>query len=224
MALRHLHFVLFFWAFVPSAAGGAVVLDDVPVRVYEATDLAGAARQTALDTARVTLAQAGVTLAWIACSGRESAVCGRARPPGELVLRIVRAGGPKGVPSAAAVRAHASLLPLGDAFVDLGTQSGVLATVYLDRVSALAEAARVSLGRLLGYAIAHELGHLLIGTNAHGSHGLMRPIWSRDEIRRGRASDWLFTDGEKKAMRAGLAARRAPICCLAQQPPRRGRR
>jgi hypothetical protein len=110
---------------------------------------------------------------------------------------------------AAALSSPASLLPLGDAFVDLGTQSGVLATIYVDRVTALADASASSVATLLGYAIAHEIGHLLLGTNSHGLRGLMRPLWSRDEVRRGRASDWMFTEREAQAIRARLGSTRA---------------
>jgi hypothetical protein len=91
---------------------------------------------------------------------------------------------------------------LGDARVDEHTRSGVLATVYVDRVEELARAARVDVGMLLGRALAHELGHLLMG-GLHGVSGLMRPSWTREEVRRNAAADWMFAGGELLAMRAG---------------------
>jgi hypothetical protein len=157
-----------------------------------------------------------------------AAACGRRLEAGELVLRIVsaqRSGTPRG---AASLRASASMLPLGDAFVDLGTQSGVLATVYVDRVAALGDAAGMNVARLLGYAIAHEIGHLLLGTSAHGTRGLMRPLWSSDELRRGRSGDWMFTETEVNAIRARRAAARAgydrvecATCSSSTEPPPR---
>ncbi len=209
MALRHLPFPLILLSFVPAFVTAAVVADEVPVRVYDSSALAGDTRRHALETARATLARAGVAVAWLACEDASSSpACTRGTGPGELVLRIVpaqRAGAAAGV---AALRSGVSRLPLGDAFVDLATQSGVLATIYRDRVSALAGAAGIDAGTLLGYAIAHEIAHLLLGSNAHGDRGLMRPLWSRDEIRRGRAADWMLTEREASAIRARLEARR----------------
>jgi len=36
-------------------------------------------------------------------------------------------------------------------------------------------------GRALGRALAHELGHYFLRTKVHGPHGLMRAKWSADE-------------------------------------------
>jgi hypothetical protein len=37
------------------------------------------------------------------------------------------------------------------------------------------------IGRALGRALAHELGHYLLQSKAHTPRGLMRPIWSSDD-------------------------------------------
>ncbi len=55
--------------------------------------------------------------------------------------------------------------------VDLEGQAGTLATIYEDRVESLATEAHVDSGRLLGRAIAHEIGHLLLGTASHARAG-----------------------------------------------------
>jgi hypothetical protein len=73
----------------------------------------------------------------------------------------------------------------------------------------LAAAAGIDAATLLGRAIAHELGHLLMATAAHGSHGLMRPIWSREDLRRGRGGDWMFTPQEIAAIRVRQETARA---------------
>jgi hypothetical protein len=48
-------------------------------------------------------------------------------------------------------------------------------------------------GGLLGRAIAHELGHLLLGTTSHEREGLMRAYWLADEVRRRFTRDWTFS-------------------------------
>jgi len=73
----------------------------------------------------------------------------------------------------------------------------------------MARDAGIDSAELLGRTMAHEVGHLLLGTNQHGPHGLMRASWSGADLRRNRATQWLFDGQEAEAMRQGLA-RRAP--------------
>jgi hypothetical protein len=214
MVLKHLRFAMLAGAFVPLPAHAAVIPADVAVRVYDTTGIASPLRASALDTARLTLGRTGASIAWLECAARDRLKkCENAIAGGELILRIVRAGGTRrgAASGTAALRSPAAPLPLGDAFVDRGSQAGVLATVYLDRITALADASGASVAVLLGYAIAHEIGHLLLGNTTHSARGLMRPLWSRDEVRRGRAADWTFTDGEAQAIRGRLASTRALV-------------
>jgi len=81
---------------------------------------------------------------------------------------------------------------MGDSVVDRGSQSGVLATVHADRVSWMASRAGIAPAVLLGLAIAHELGHLLLGSS-HTSDGIMRRNWTLNELRWSRPGDWQFT-------------------------------
>jgi hypothetical protein len=98
-------------------------------------------------------------------------------------------------------------LPLGDAMIDTHAHSGVLATIYFDRIEWLARQAGADGRTLLGRAIAHELGHLLMATTTHGPVGLMRAYWSQDEVRRAHPRDWSFAPGELAAMRRRAEAR-----------------
>jgi hypothetical protein len=47
---------------------------------------------------------------------------------------------------------------------------------------------RLFLRRALACAAAHEIGHYLLRTRAHARHGLMRPVFTIDEIMDGRSS------------------------------------
>ena len=58
-------------------------------------------------------------------------------------------------------------------FAEPGT---VAATVLFDRVHAYARRYRIKCEVLLGYAIAHELGHLLLPPKSHSATGLMRAV------------------------------------------------
>ena len=81
------------------------------------------------------------------------------------------------------------------------------ATVFIDRVRAVARGAGVSERQLLGRAIAHEIGHLLLNTNTHAATGLMRATWSVAELRRHRDDDWQFDAEEAEMIRAAVVRR-----------------
>src|SRR3970282_1353415 len=60
---------------------------------------------------------------------------------------------------------------------------------------------------VLGRAIAHEIGHLLLNTNSHPEAGLMRAAWSRSELRRNATDDWRFREEDAKKIREWIARR-----------------
>ncbi|HEX2461308.1 MAG TPA: hypothetical protein VHJ58_14285 [Vicinamibacterales bacterium] len=173
------------------ARAAEIPANPVTVRVYEAAQLDPSVKTAALNLARTTLAAATVDVSWKPCGpGAGAALCDRP-PAGELVLRIVHS----------TVRYDRRSLPLGDALVDTASADAILATVYLDRVVRVAKAARMDTRTLLGYAIAHELGHLLLASSSHNTRGLMRPIWRDEELRSARSADWSFTAQEIAAIR-----------------------
>jgi hypothetical protein len=63
----------------------------------------------------------------------------------------------------------------------------------------------------LGYAVAHEIGHLLLNSPRHSTAGLMRELWSSSEIQAGRTADWVFLSEEAETMRRAIAARQPAI-------------
>ena len=58
-------------------------------------------------------------------------------------------------------------------FAEPGTS---VATVLYDRVARFARRYHVKRDVLLGYVIAHEVGHLLLPPNSHSWQGVMRPV------------------------------------------------
>jgi hypothetical protein len=82
---------------------------------------------------------------------------------------------------------------LGYSVVDSRQKRGTLATVFVDRIRMAALRTRLDPARLLGRAMAHEIGHLLLGTTGHSRAGLMRARWSDLDLRRDAAADWLMS-------------------------------
>lgn len=179
---------------------------EVTVRVYDNTGATDAERRPSLTVAASIVSAASVELLWHTCAGsagpapqsdaRRARACATPLAPGELAVRIVRSGD--------ADHRSRGVLPLGDAMINSQTGGGVLATIYLDRVNWMAQQTGVDARALLGRAIAHELGHLLMATGAHGPNGLMRSVWSQSEIRRRKVNDWIFRPREIAAIRARM--------------------
>jgi hypothetical protein len=161
------------------------------VRTYDAVDLPSRALDHARTSAGVTLAAIGIEPIWRPC---HASGCPPPKPH-EIDIRIVNA---------------TALTPpgaLGSAAVDVVQRAGTLGTVYADRVAALAAATGADAGELLGRAVAHEIGHLVLGTVDHAPFGLMRATWTAAELRRSVPIDWRFSAGQGAEMRLRLLAR-----------------
>jgi hypothetical protein len=169
----------------------------VVVRLY-ASGEASPAPSRALSVATTILGEAGVDVTWTSC-GSESHIepaCHSRPTSTDLLLRMIRYHDDSNSPS------HA----LGYALIDRQQHTGALATIYVDRVASLARESGVDGSVLLGRAIAHEIGHLLMGTNQHSTSGVMRATWTSRDLLRERPDHWRFTPAEMMAMRGRVEA------------------
>jgi hypothetical protein len=89
---------------------------------------------------------------------------------------------------------------MGTAIVDDDGPS-VLASVYAATVADRSAKSGVPQPTILGRVIAHEIGHLLLGSNSHSAHGLMRASW---DVRWPHPSEWRFSAADAAAMRSRL--------------------
>ncbi len=81
-------------------------------------------------------------------------------------------------------------------------------TVFWDRIKAEAAAGSHPESLLLGYVIAHELGHLLLPPGHHSPYGIMQNRLSYDDWSRVRkAGDLFFSPKEADQMLAALTGR-----------------
>ena len=164
------------------------------VRVYDAAGVPPDTLERAHVTLNKTLTAVGIRPIWRPC---HADLCVDPPRRDELIVRIVKAG------------ERGSRELLGSSMVDVEGQAGTLATIYLDRVESLAGQANVDSGRLLGRAIAHEVGHLLLGTHDHAYAGLMRARWLTPELQRDWPLDWKLSATEGARMRWRLFMRAA---------------
>jgi hypothetical protein len=200
LILKGLVVVLSTW-FVSASGAHAqtAAAQRVVVRSYNTIGLPLPILDDAESTVGDLLREAGIDSSWRNCrttdgpSSESRDLCGDVVNASEVIVRIVRAP-----------RAITDVEVLGYSHVDAYLRRGTLATVFADRVRVLAAALRIDQGTLLGRAITHEVGHLLLGTLEHSEAGLMRGAWNTARRRR---SDWLFSSAEATRMRAGLEAR-----------------
>jgi len=154
--------------------------------------LVAAAEQNA---ARV-FQQAGVDVAWVNCGSPEvptDVQCGQEVAPGDLVVRII---------------ARARTLPSGVFGVSfLDNRAGVYADVFFNPIQQVREVNKeISLPAILGDVIAHELGHLLLGSNAHSPDGIMQPHWNAEQLHRVALGQMRFTKEQAAKMQNRIAS------------------
>jgi hypothetical protein len=165
----------------------------VAVHVYSQVEDFGADdERISLEVAKDVFSTALVDVGWTVCA---PGMC--VTPSAEaLKLRIVQSPD----------RGELNSGVLGHALIDSQAHAGVLATVFIDRTRRLAGDLGIDYRIVLGRAIAHELGHLLLGTSVHGT-GLMREVWSHDELLGARRGDWQLDPLDASAIRDRLARR-----------------
>ena len=172
------------------------------IRIYDGTSADAASRAAAIQAAAAVIAGAGIHAAWYDCT-RELQLpeCTPSRRGRELIIRIMPTPAPGTTLTGGSLETRSNAgtvrLILGFAVIDPASGVGVLATIFMDRVEAIAHRIDVPPSSVLGAAIAHEVGHLLLGTPTHGLSGLMREVWTEEELALGREEDWLFTPSER---------------------------
>ena len=182
------------------------------IRVYDASTDDPGARAAAMLTSAALLEEAGIAADWIDCTTRsDESRCRAVRGPRDLVIRIApRPLGPVR-PTPDSVSTGETVtdpdLQLGFATFDSVTRRGVLATIFHDRVLTVAQRADLDYGVLLGRAMAHEIGHLLLPARGHSPTGLMRGVWTDAELMQNRREDWVFAPAERERLRAASIAR-----------------
>jgi hypothetical protein len=83
--------------------------------------------------------------------------------------------------------------------------------VFYNRVEAVAMEhaadSRANTAQILGHAIAHEVGHLLLNVQTHSAAGIMRGDWNLWDLRNASYGYLLFTPRQAKAIREEASRR-----------------
>jgi hypothetical protein len=96
---------------------------------------------------------------------------------------------------------------MGKAFVE-AHGGGYMADAYFQAVQATSAQHRGDSGVLLGFVMAHELGHLLLGAG-HTPDGVMQAAWSQKQMDALRQRWLRFTEEGAARIRRALESRTA---------------
>jgi hypothetical protein len=175
----------------------------ITVRVYNYAGVSRATLAGAEKQASRIFREAGIETSWQDCPtshAQEEAFpgCAQVLGPAGVDVRII--------PHSMAARLESPRERLGLA---LPSQNGFAsgAWVFSHRVEELAKSRIASPSQVLACAMAHEIGHMLLGPNQHSSTGIMRAYLDREELKRASQGQLLFTSSQCELMRAQVMSR-----------------
>ncbi|MGD0126093.1 MAG: hypothetical protein ABSF46_12080 [Terriglobia bacterium] len=168
----------------------------INVRVHNYAPLSNETLTQAEIEAAEILGKAGIEITWTNCDTTRkdlggAAECIQLPGPTTLFVRILPCFG---------------VIP-GTDKQTMGFALGNLASVSIRRVSEEAAEFEVKPYEVLGPAIAHELGHLLLRRRGHSPSGIMRARWRREDYERAPLGAFKFTAEQARSIRAEVAMR-----------------
>ena len=109
-------------------------------------------------------------------------------------------------------RAHVSIriFPQTAARIQEGGEAFVaarIANVYWNRVESQAQMLKLPALRLMSHTVAHELGHLLLGSNSHSPAGIMTARWDTQVLTRMCQEGLYFNNQQSEVIRSELRKR-----------------
>ncbi|HLW78012.1 MAG TPA: hypothetical protein VKU44_00295, partial [Terriglobia bacterium] len=151
-----------------------------------------------------TFAKAGIEVGWVDCpladwQTRDYPACAPTLGLTDFVLNLL--------PEPMARRAKFADTTFGFACVSADGGRPFLAAVFWDRVERASRDQSIAAYQILGAAMAHEIGHLLLGSMSHSRTGLMRANWGPPELETVARGCLLFTLEQCRQMRAASLAR-----------------
>jgi|SRR5882724_2765096 len=184
------------WGFVAVLLGaGVAAAEGMPAQITVLVNNSAGVSTNVLKQAEQEAAgifrPAGVEIVWMNCgeeSVMEDGACREVPGANRFVLHIVSNG------------KTSTDFVFGVAF--LGEDGrGKYCNVFFDRIRDAHRDLGTSTAQLLGAVAAHELGHLLLGSHAHSSWGIMEPVWKEEALRQTGMGTFLFTAEQGEAMR-----------------------
>jgi hypothetical protein len=171
----------------------------VSISVHDYADVPTVLLASAEDQAREIFRQAGLETVWLNCSPQLEKL---ELEPGScyfsdsthLTLKISS--------HAMNAQVRSRLDVLGTAYLD-EKGAGYFAYVFYDRTQELAQRRRLG-HALLADVMAHEIGHLLLGSTSHSVRGIMCAHWNYEELKKVSEGAMSFIPSQSRIMRDRL--------------------
>jgi hypothetical protein len=200
MSNRGCYLLLLFLALASDTKSVSAQAAALQVQVYDYTGLSPAALHAFITQTQEILTGAGISVELDACPRGVSTPCESRRGSfRQVVIRVV--------PRAPGSNREARRQHLGQSIAT--HDGGTYASVFLN----LAEekAAETNLPRILilSYAAVHEVGHLLLGDDAHTPQGLMKADWETDDFRAMAQNRFCFSPGQTRELKRRYGAGRS---------------
>lgn len=177
---------------------GAEKAADVMVYVTGAGLLSGSEDRVVRNAVGGVLARAGVRITWVNSNPKGS---GAASSPVVVHIRFVRQS-----MDAHSAEALAYATPFARGVKTI--------TVLCDQIRMIA-GGRAREPHILAHVLAHEIGHVLQGTNRHAESGVMKACWDREDFHAMERNSLEFTLTDVELMRDGLNPMRVRAADLA---------
>ena len=139
----------------------------VEVQVYDYSALEPSTLQKFARRTQEILSGTGISINVVLCERTTAGSCENPGNREKLILRVL--------PGSAKKMNNALYSPLGQSFAD--HSGGEYASVFLESIKDQASEANVPWLTVLDYAAVHEIGHLLLGNQAHTPRGIMKERW-----------------------------------------------
>lgn len=195
--------ICFRWVLLLCFANSLAWSKDAPpasssltIAVHNDAGVSAAALAQAGQVVRGIFHQAGLEVDWVDCGTPADTrpapePCRQAIFPTRLQLRIVLR--PRNLSESTFGVSYLS----ADAI-------GCYSYLFFAQVQELHENYHAGLGNVLGHVAAHEIAHLLLGTNSHSPVGIMRAQWHAEELASASRGALLFTPAQSRSMRERL--------------------
>ena len=143
----------------------------IEVQVYDYAGVQPSTLQKFVRHTQQILSGTGIPINVVLCERFSAGSCERQDNRDKVLLRVM--------PGSAKRMNNTLYSPLGQSFAD--HRGGKYASVFLECVQDQAYDANVPWLTVLDYAAVHEIGHLLLGDQAHTPRGIMKARWDRND-------------------------------------------
>jgi len=176
----------------------------ITVRIHDYVHVPPGTMARAEEVTSEILGEAGMEVVWLDCNiavpvEKRQPACARPLGPLDFVMNVVD--------RIQLLSPKLREIAMGLAMVPPDGSEGYLAYLSTHQAASVVHEYSARLEIVLGLGAAHEIGHLLLGENAHTPSGLMKARWGADELKQGSHGSLSFTPEQSDRIQSNLLVR-----------------